>query len=77
MQQRPVPTPAAGYVLIRVSSVGVFRYASTWPEAIELVQSRRVDLDSMVTGRFPLERTADALDSDRTAGSVKTVVAVS
>jgi L-iditol 2-dehydrogenase len=56
---------------------GVFRYANTWPEAIELVQSRRVDLDSMVTGRFPLERTADALDSDRTAGSVKTVVAVS
>ena len=56
---------------------GVFRYANTWPEAIELVESHRVDLDSMVTGRFPLERTADALDSDRTPGSVKTVVAVS
>ncbi len=56
---------------------GVFRYANTWPEAISLVESRRVDLDSMVTGRFPLERTAEALDSDRTPGSVKTVVAVS
>ena len=56
---------------------GVFRYANTWPEAIALVESRRVDLDSMVTGRFPLERTAEALDSDRTPGSVKTVVAVS
>jgi L-iditol 2-dehydrogenase len=56
---------------------GVFRYANTWPEAISLVESGRVDLDSMVTGRFPLERTAEALDSDRTPGSVKTVVAVS
>jgi L-iditol 2-dehydrogenase len=56
---------------------GVFRYADTWPEAIALVESRRVDLDSMVTGRFPLERTAEALDSDRTPGTVKTVVVVS
>lgn len=56
---------------------GVFRYANTWPEAIALVESRRVDLDSMVTARFPLERTAQALDSDRMPGSVKTVVAVS
>jgi L-iditol 2-dehydrogenase len=56
---------------------GVFRYANTWPEAIALVESGRVDLDSMVTARFPLERAAQALDSDRTTGSVKTVVAVS
>jgi L-iditol 2-dehydrogenase len=56
---------------------GVFRYANTWPEAIALVESGRVDLDSMVTARFPLERAAQALDSDRTPGSVKTVVAVS
>lgn len=56
---------------------GVFRYANTWPEAIALVECGRVDLDAMVTGRFPLEKTADALDSDRTPGTVKTVVAVS
>jgi len=55
---------------------GVFRYANTWPEAIALVDSGRVDLDSMITGRFPLEQAAEALDSDRTPGSVKTVVAV-
>ena len=56
---------------------GVFRYANTWPEAIALVESGRVDLDSMVTGRFPLEKAAEALDSDLKPGSVKTVVAVS
>jgi L-iditol 2-dehydrogenase len=56
---------------------GVFRYANTWPTAIALVESKRVDLDAMVTGHFPLERTAEALDSDQVPGSVKTVVTVS
>lgn len=56
---------------------GVFRYANTWPTAIALVESGRVDLDAMVTARFPLEKAAEALDADRTPGSVKTVVAVS
>jgi L-iditol 2-dehydrogenase len=56
---------------------GVFRYANTWPTAIALVESGRVDLDAMVTAHFPLEKAAEALDSDRTPGSVKTVVQVS
>jgi L-iditol 2-dehydrogenase len=56
---------------------GVFRYANTWPTAIALVESGRVDLDAMVTAHFPLEKAAEALDSDRIAGSVKSVVTVS
>lgn len=56
---------------------GVFRYANSWPTAIALVESRRVDLDAMVTARYPLEKAAEALESDRTPGSVKTVVRVS
>jgi L-iditol 2-dehydrogenase len=56
---------------------GVFRYANTWPTAIALIESGRVDLDAMVTAHFPLETAAEALDSDRTPGSVKSVVAVS
>ena len=56
---------------------GVFRYANTWPTAIALVESGRVALDAMVTAHFPLEKAAEALDSDRTPGSVKSVVTVS
>jgi L-iditol 2-dehydrogenase len=56
---------------------GVFRYAHTWPTALALVESGRVDLDAMVTARYPLEKVAEALDSDRAPGTVKTVVTVS
>lgn len=55
---------------------GVFRYAHTWPTAIALAATGRVDLDAMVTARFPLERAAEALESDRTPGNIKTVVRV-
>lgn len=55
---------------------GVFRYANTWPTALALVESGRVDLDAMVTARFPLERVTDALESDRVPGNIKAVVDV-
>ncbi len=55
---------------------GVFRYANTWPTAIALARSGRVDLDAMVTGRYPLAETEQALNADRTPGSLKAVVRV-
>ncbi|AZG44624.1 NAD(P)-dependent alcohol dehydrogenase [Gordonia insulae] len=53
---------------------GVYRYANTWPTALSLITSGRVDLDSMVTGRFGLDDTRAALDADRIPGSIKAVV---
>jgi L-iditol 2-dehydrogenase len=55
---------------------GVFRYASTWPTAIALIRSGLVELDAMVTARYPLEETAEALDSDRVPGNIKSIVEV-
>jgi L-iditol 2-dehydrogenase len=55
---------------------GVFRYANTWPTAIELARSGLLELDAMVTARYPLERVADALDSDRVQGNLKSIVEV-
>jgi L-iditol 2-dehydrogenase len=47
-----------------ITLTGTFRYANTWPTAIALAVSGRVELDTMVTGRFPLEQTKAALDGD-------------
>ncbi len=55
---------------------GVFRYANTWPTAINLVRSGRVDLEAMVTARYPLEKTAEALDSDLVPRNLKSIVEV-
>lgn len=54
----------------------VNRYAHTWPTAIELVSSGRVDVASLVTHRFRLEKTADAIMlSKNVPDSVKAVIA--
>lgn len=53
---------------------GVFRYANTWPLAIELASSGRVDLDALVTGRFGLSEVEAALEAATTPGSLKAIV---
>jgi L-iditol 2-dehydrogenase len=45
--------------------MGAFRYANTWPTAIALVASGRVDLDSLVTDHFGLDDVEQALTAAR------------
>ncbi|HEY0401952.1 MAG TPA: NAD(P)-dependent alcohol dehydrogenase [Blastococcus sp.] len=55
--------------------VGTFRYANTWPTAIALVASGRIDLDRLVTGTYRLDQTEEALTAGRRdPQSVKAVV---
>ncbi len=44
---------------------GAFRYANTWPTAIALVASGRVDLDVLVTGHYGLDDVERALTASR------------
>lgn len=53
---------------------GVFRYANTWPTAIELVASGRVNLDVLVTHTFGLDEVEGALMAGRLPGALKAVV---
>ncbi|WP_285489510.1 NAD(P)-dependent alcohol dehydrogenase [Amycolatopsis taiwanensis] len=53
---------------------GVFRYANTWPTAIDLVRTGRVDLDSMVTGHHDLDHVAEALIESTRPAVLKTIV---
>ena len=44
--------------------------------AIELVNSGAIDLDALVTQRFPLDAVESALNADRIPGNLKSVVDV-
>ncbi|HWT24036.1 MAG TPA: NAD(P)-dependent alcohol dehydrogenase [Solirubrobacteraceae bacterium] len=48
-----------------ITLTGTFRYANTYPVAIDLVASGRVDLGAIVTGRFGLDEAEAALRSTR------------
>jgi L-iditol 2-dehydrogenase len=53
----------------------VNRYRDTWPTAIQLVSSGRVDVKPLVTHRFSLDQTAEALLIGRTdSSSIKAII---
>ena len=54
---------------------GAFRYANTWPTAIDLVVNGRVQLGDLVTGHYDLDHVGDALTaSRRDSTSMKPIV---
>ena len=60
---------------IRVA--GTFRYANTYPDAIALLASGKLDLEGLVDARFSLESSEDALTAARRDPSIlKPVVRV-
>jgi L-iditol 2-dehydrogenase len=70
-----LPLPLSVVQERELELTGTFRYAGTWPTAIALVASGRVDLDRLVTGTYGLAQAEDALTAGRRdAQSVKVVV---
>lgn len=68
----PVPLP---YLQTReIELVGTFRYANTWPTAIELAASGRVVLDPLVTCHYSLPDVGAALTAGGTDPSTVKVV---
>ncbi len=59
----PLPLPVVQERELEVT--GTFRYANTWPTAIDLVASGRVELDRLVTGRYRLDQVEEALTAGR------------
>jgi len=55
---------------------GIFRYANTYPQGIRFLSSGLQGIDTMLTDRYPLAQTKDALDRAMTnkQGSLKVMV---
>ncbi|NOU98042.1 alcohol dehydrogenase catalytic domain-containing protein [Paenibacillus sp. LMG 31456] len=55
---------------------GIFRYANTYPQGIQFLSSGLVDIQTMITDRYPLEQAQEAMERARTnkAGSLKVMV---
>jgi L-iditol 2-dehydrogenase len=75
MPKQDVPLPLAELNVNEVSLSLVNRYNHTWPLAIELVSSGRIDVSELITHHFPLAESADALTlASRVKDSIKAVV---
>ncbi len=61
-----------------ITVTGTFRYANTYADAIALVASGRIDVYSLVTGRYPLEAAEQALQATKQdPTNIKSIVAPS
>ncbi|RCW40990.1 L-iditol 2-dehydrogenase [Halopolyspora algeriensis] len=70
-----IPLPLSHVQSREIELTGTFRYANTWPTAIDLAASGTVDLDRLVTHRFGLEEVERALTvSAREDTAVKAIV---
>jgi L-iditol 2-dehydrogenase len=63
--QEMLPLPVSAIQEKELEVTGTFRYANTWPTAIALVSSGRVDLDRLVTGHYKLDDVESALQAAR------------
>lgn len=70
-----IPLPLSVVQERELELTGTFRYANTWPTAIALVASGKVDVDRLVTGSYRLDEAEQALTAgQRDEHSVKVVV---
>lgn len=69
-----VPIPLPILQVREITLTGTFRYSRTWPIAIHLAASKKIDLLGMITGRYKLEQAEDALKVTSDAASLKPIV---
>jgi L-iditol 2-dehydrogenase len=70
-----IPLPLSVVQERELELTGTFRYARTWPTAISLVESGRVDLARLVSGTYRLDQAEQALTAGRSdQKSIKVVI---
>ncbi|XP_067829652.1 sorbitol dehydrogenase-like [Heptranchias perlo] len=66
--------PVLDVAIREVDIRGVFRYCNTWPEAIAMLASKRIDVKPLVTHRFPLEEALEAFKKTKEGVGIKVML---
>ena len=54
--------------------LGIFRYANTYPIAVKLLESRKVDVKPLITHHFSLESIQSAFEKSQSDEAIKVMV---
>ncbi|CAI7935354.1 sorbitol dehydrogenase, partial [Podarcis lilfordi] len=66
-----VTLPIVNAAVREVDIRGVFRYCNTWPMAIAMLASKKVNVQPLVTHRFPLEKAMEAFEATKKGLGIK------
>ncbi|XP_067871574.1 sorbitol dehydrogenase-like isoform X2 [Heterodontus francisci] len=66
--------PILDVIIREVDIRGVFRYCNTWPAAIDMLASKRIDVKPLVTHRFPLEEALEAFKKAKEGLGIKVML---
>ncbi|XP_009986996.1 PREDICTED: sorbitol dehydrogenase, partial [Tauraco erythrolophus] len=69
-----VTVPIVNASLREVDIRGVCRYCNTWPVAIALLASKRINVKPLVTHRFPLEKALEAFETSKRGDGIKVML---
>jgi L-iditol 2-dehydrogenase len=69
-----LPLPLGLIQRYELTVTGTVRYANTWPAAIALAASGAVDVDALVTDRYPLDQADAALTATTRPGTIKSII---
>ncbi|XP_051776600.1 sorbitol dehydrogenase isoform X2 [Erpetoichthys calabaricus] len=69
-----VKVPIVNAAVREVDIRGIFRYCNTWPMAISMLASKKVNVKPLVTHRFPLEKALEAFETTKRGLGVKVMI---
>ncbi|XP_026565623.1 sorbitol dehydrogenase [Pseudonaja textilis] len=66
-----VTLPIVNAAMREVDIRGIFRYCNTWPMAIAMLASKKINVQPLVTHRFPLEKAEEAFEATKKGIGIK------
>ncbi|ESO87240.1 hypothetical protein LOTGIDRAFT_205809 [Lottia gigantea] len=70
----PVAIPITAAIAREIEIRGSFRYMNTWPTAIAMISSGKINIKPMISHRFKLEETLQAFETAKSGAGVKVMI---